>query len=186
MAVMIGVDPHKGSHTAVAIDRRRGRAGDDRGAVVESAGRASCSGGRQGSGSGRGRSSRLVVSVICSRSSSSRRGSGCWTCPRRCAARVRVLGIGPFEQEGPERRLLDRGRGVARAGAGGGRAGGSCGGVAVVGEAEQAARRPAHRAACRLHALLVELVPGGIPKEITVNRAARLLASSHAGQPGRS
>jgi transposase len=31
------------------------------------------------------------------------------------------------------------------------------------------------RTACRLHALLVELVPGGISKEITVNRAARLL-----------
>ena len=31
------------------------------------------------------------------------------------------------------------------------------------------------RSACRLHALLVELVPGGISKEITVNRAQRLL-----------
>ncbi len=33
------------------------------------------------------------------------------------------------------------------------------------------------RSACRLHALLVELVPGGISKEITVNRAQRLLDS---------
>jgi transposase len=33
------------------------------------------------------------------------------------------------------------------------------------------------RTACRLHALLVELVPGGISKEITVNRAARRLES---------
>ena len=33
------------------------------------------------------------------------------------------------------------------------------------------------RTACRLHALLVELVPGGITKQITANRAAALLAS---------
>ena len=32
-------------------------------------------------------------------------------------------------------------------------------------------------AACRLHALLAELVPGGIPKEITANRAEQLLAT---------
>ena len=39
---------------------------------------------------------------------------------------------------------------------------------------------------CRLHALLVELVPGGISKEITVNRAAALLAEHHASRSGRS
>ena len=39
MAVMIGVDPHKGSHTAVAIDRRRDRARDGAGARDASPGR---------------------------------------------------------------------------------------------------------------------------------------------------
>jgi transposase len=39
------------------------------------------------------------------------------------------------------------------------------------------------RTACRLHTLLVELVPGGIPKEITVNRAARLLESVTPANP---
>jgi transposase len=39
------------------------------------------------------------------------------------------------------------------------------------------------RAACRLHAVLIELVPGGIPKEITPNRAARLLASVTPANP---
>jgi len=34
------------------------------------------------------------------------------------------------------------------------------------------------RTACRLHALLVELVPGGISQRITANRAAALLASA--------
>jgi transposase len=39
------------------------------------------------------------------------------------------------------------------------------------------------RAACRLHALLVELVPGGITKEITANRAAALLAGVSPADP---
>lgn len=39
------------------------------------------------------------------------------------------------------------------------------------------------RTACRLHALLVELVPGGISKEITVNRAVGLLESVRPGDP---
>ena len=39
------------------------------------------------------------------------------------------------------------------------------------------------RAACRLHALLIELVPGGIPKEITPNRAARLLETVRPANP---
>jgi transposase len=39
------------------------------------------------------------------------------------------------------------------------------------------------RAACRLHALLIELVPGGISKEITPNRAARLLATVTPANP---
>jgi transposase len=39
------------------------------------------------------------------------------------------------------------------------------------------------RAACRLHALLIELVPGGIPREITPNRAARLLQSVRPTNP---
>ena len=34
MAVMIGVDPHKGSHTAVVIDGDEVEIGDDPGAVV--------------------------------------------------------------------------------------------------------------------------------------------------------
>jgi len=35
--------------------------------------------------------------------------------------------------------------------------------------------RARNRSACRLHALLIELVPGGISKEITVNAAQQLL-----------
>jgi len=37
--VMIGIDPHKGSHTAVALDAREKAAGTASGARVEEAGR---------------------------------------------------------------------------------------------------------------------------------------------------
>ena len=39
------------------------------------------------------------------------------------------------------------------------------------------------RTACRLHALLVELVAGGISKQITANRAAALLESVTPSDP---
>lgn len=71
MAVIIGVDPHKRSHTAVAIDRDEVEL-----AAIEvrrAAKSRSFSGGRPSSMIGRGRSRVLAVSAICSRSNSSRR-----------------------------------------------------------------------------------------------------------------
>ena len=43
--------------------------------------------------------------------------------------------------------------------------------------------RARNRTACRLHALLAELVPGGIPKEINARSAERLLASVDPATP---
>jgi transposase len=43
--------------------------------------------------------------------------------------------------------------------------------------------RSRNRSACRLHALLLELVPGGISKEITVNAAQELLDRIEPGDP---
>ena len=112
MAVMIGVDPHKGSHTAVAIDgderelaavqvrssRRQVEellgwaAGfEERVWAVESAG-----------GVGYLLAQQLVAA-----------GERVLDVPATLAARVRVLGVGPIEQERRERRLLDRGRSPA-------------------------------------------------------------------------
>ena len=39
------------------------------------------------------------------------------------------------------------------------------------------------QAACRLHAVLCEITPGGVPKVITANRAASILAAHHATDP---
>ena len=43
--------------------------------------------------------------------------------------------------------------------------------------------RARNKTACRLHALLAELVPGGIPKEINASSAERLLASVKPASP---
>ena len=41
--------------------------------------------------------------------------------------------------------------------------------------------RARNRTACRLHALLCDLVPGGITKEMSVQKAQRLLATARPG-----
>src|SRR5436190_6626080 len=174
MAVTIGVDPHKGSHTAVAMDldetelasvtvRATRRQVDellawaarfeDRIWAIESAG-----------GLGYLLARQLVAA-----------GEQVLDVPATLAARVRVLASGRSNKN-------DANDGYSIA-------------VAALRAPNPAPVTPADhadvlrllakrnkqlggartRSACRLHALLVELVPGGISKEITVNRAQRLL-----------
>jgi transposase len=176
MAVMIGVDPHKASHTAVAIDRdeaelarvtvratRRqvdellGWAGrfEDRVWAVESADGLGYLIARQLVAAGE-----LVLDV-----------------PATLAARVRLLGSGRSNKNDP-----NDARSVAIAALRAPR-------LARVGRDDHAGvlrlyakrnhdlGRARNRTACRLHALLAELVPGGIPKEINARSAQRLLDS---------
>jgi len=176
MVVMIGVDPHKGSHTAVAIDdnevelaRVRVRASSrqvsellrwaarfkDRTWAVESAG---------------GLGYLLAQQLLAA-------GERVWDVPATLAARVRVLASGRSNKNDP-----NDGYSIAVAAL-------RAPALSPVERADHASvlRLLARRnlqlgsartaTACRLHALLAELVPGGIPKEITANRAERLLAS---------
>jgi len=181
MAVMIGVDPHKGSHTAVAIGgdvvlatirvRSSGRqvaellgwsAGfAERTWAVESAG-----------GVGYLLAQQLVAA-----------GERVLDVPATLAARVRVLGTGRSNKTDP-----NDGYSIAVAAL-------HAPALPAVAPADHAAvlrllaKRNKQlggqrtRTACRLHALLVELVPGGIAKEITVNRAVRLLESLTPANP---
>jgi hypothetical protein len=118
MKVMIGVDPHKGSHTATMLDRheRELRRIKVRAVATRSL---SCWSGLTASGRGRGRSSRPVGWATCWPSSSSPPARRWSTCPRRWR----------------------------------------------------------HVCGCcfRLHALVGELVPGGIDREVAVNQARSLL-----------
>lgn len=182
MTVMIGVDPHKGSHTAVVIDRDEvelaairvrscGRqvaellawAGEfgERVWAVESAG-----------GVGYLLAQQLVAA-----------GERVLDVPATLPARARLLASGRSNKNDPNDAYS-----VAVAAL-------RAPGLPVVAPADHAgvlrllAKRNKQlgsqrtRTACRLHALLVELVPGGIPKEITVNRAVRLLEAITPANP---
>jgi transposase len=174
MEVMIGVDPHKGSHTATMLDRAereltriRVRAG--RGQVDELLAWANghaprtwaveCAGGM-----GYLLSQQLVAA-----------GETVLDVPATLASRVRVLGTGQSTKSDP-----NDARSVA---------------VAALRAASLARVRPADhvtvcrslakrhtdvarwrtKLCCRLHALVGELVPGGISKEVVVNQARSLL-----------
>lgn len=174
MTVMIGVDPHKGSHTAVAVD------GDD----VELAKITVRTSARQvgelsrwaerfgertwaiesADGLGYLLGQQLVAA-----------GERVLDVPATLPARVRVLGSGRSNKNDSNDAYSVA---VAALHAPGLRPVEVADHVAVLRllakrNKQLGAQRT--RSACRLHALLVELVPGGIPKEITVNRAAQLL-----------
>jgi transposase len=175
MKVMIGVDPHKGSHTAVAIDdaetelaqlkvqatRRQvqelvnwAAPFETRTWAIESAG-----------GLGYLLSQQLVGA-----------GEEVLDVPATLAARVRVLSSGRSNKNDPNdafsvavaARRAPRLASVARAD--------HVGVLRVLAKRNIDLGRARNRTACRLHALLAELVPGGIATEINASGAARMLA----------
>ncbi len=179
MSVMIGIDPHKGSHTAVVIDpdevvidqiRVRASANqvgelqewavgyDDRCWAVESA-----------RGLGYLLSQQLVAA-----------GERVLDVPPMMASRVRVLGSGKSQKNDP-----NDARSVAIAAL---RHPGLTTVVvddhtAVLGLLAKRHRdvaRLKNKAACRLHALLMELTAGGLGSEMTVNKAVSVLSSVEA------
>jgi transposase len=175
MTVMIGVDPHKRSHTAVAIDRDDAelaaievRASQAQVALLLAwAARFEA---RTWAVEGAGGVGYLLAQQLVAA------GERVLDVPATLAARVRVLGSGRSNKND-----ANDGYSIAVAALHAPR-------LASVAPADHAsvlrllAKRNRElgsartRTVCRLHALLVELVPGGIAKEITVNRAAALLA----------
>jgi transposase len=176
---MIGIDPHKGSHTAVVInpdevviDKIRVRATanqlgelqkwasgyDDRCWAVESA-----------RGLGYLVSQQLVAA-----------GERVVDVPAMMASRVRVLGSGKSQKTDP-----NDARSVAIAAL-------HHQGLAMVvaddhtrvlgllAKRHRDIARLKNKAACRLHALLMELVAGGLGSEMTVNKANSLLSGVEA------
>jgi transposase len=171
---MIGVDPHKGSHTAVAIDQDEARLAkmkvratrrqvdqllewaarfDERAWAIESAG---------------GLGYLLAQQLL-------NAGERVLDVPATLAARVRVLGTGRSNKNdpndaysvavaalrAPRLALVARAdhRGVLR----------------LLAKRNNDLGRARNKTACRLHALLAELVPGGIPNEINASSAKRTL-----------
>lgn len=182
MGVVIGIDPHKASHTAVAIDeheqqlsRLQIRSGprqveqllawavgfEDRVWAVESAG-----------GLGYLLSQQLVGA-----------GERVLDVPATLASRVRVLATSKSQKtdphdalsiaiaalRAPDVRLVERADHAVV--------------LRLLAKRHRDLGRARNRSACRLHALLIELVPGGISKEITVNAAQELLDGCEPADP---
>lgn len=176
MSVMIGIDPHKGSHTAVVvnpdevvIDETRVRATgnqvrelqewasgyQDRCWAVESA-----------RGMGYLVSQQLVGA-----------GERVIDVPAMMASRVRLLGSGKSQKNDPNDArsvaiaalrhatlAMVRGDDHTRV-------------LGLLAKRHRDVARLKNKAACRLHALLMELTPGGLATEMTVNKANALLAT---------
>jgi len=174
MAVMIGIDPHKGSHTAVAVGaaeeplgRLRVRACPDQAGKLVAWAQAwpertwAVEGAR---GLGRLLARQLVAA-----------GERVLDVQPKLAARVRLLEAGDTNKTDP-----NDARSVAVAALRSkGRQEVTADGHAVVlkvrAKRHRDLSRTRNRVVCRLHAMLCELIPGGVPDEITAGQAARIL-----------
>ena len=180
--VIIGVDPHKGIAHRGGDRPRRARARRVAGARITPPGRGAAGVGGAVRAADVGDrvapAARLPALPAARRSRRAR---------RRRAGHVggagAAAGHGTVEQERPERRPLGGDRRVARPAAGGGRRGsrGRCCGCWP--SATSDLGRARNRTACRLHALLAELVAGGIAKKSTLSSAERILAALEPSTP---
>src|SRR5499433_3613676 len=172
--VMIGVDPHKASHTAVAINAAEEPLGQlrVRASAVQAErllGWAQAWPERAWAVEGAGGLGHLLAQQLLSA------GERVLDVAPRLAARVRLLATGDINKNDP-----DDARSVAVA--------------ALRSPGVREARRDDHAAvlkiwskryqdlgrvrtqvACRLHQVLCELIPGGVPKQITAGQAGRVL-----------
>jgi transposase len=173
---MIGIDPHKASHTAVAINGAEEPLGGLR--VRACAGQAEqllawarawpertwAVEGAEGLG-------HLLAQQLLSA------GERVLDVQPKLAARVRLLATGNINKNDPnDARSVAvaalRSRGVREA-----RRDDHAAVLKVWSKRYRDLGRTRTQVACRLHAVLCELVPGGVPGEITAGQAARILAS---------
>ncbi len=176
VAVMIGIDPHKASHTAVVISAAEERLGQLRvGASAAQADRllawAQAWPERTWAVEGAGGVGHLLAQQLLAA------GERVLDVPPKLAARVRLLATGDINKNDP-----NDARSVAVA--------------ALRSNDIREAQRDDHaavlkvwskryrdlgrirtQAACRLHQVLCELIPGGVSKEITASQATHILAS---------
>src|ERR1700730_392773 len=171
-AVMIGIDPHKGSHTAVAISAAEEPLGDLRvraGAAQAGLLVAWGAGGteRTWAVEGAGWLGCLLAQQLVAA------GERVLDVPPKLAARVRLLQAGDTSKNDPNdafsvavaalrstapRPVLAEDYAVV---------------LKVWAKRHRDLARARNQAACRLHAVLCDLVPGGIRKEISAGQAAR-------------
>jgi len=174
MAVVIGIDPHKGSHTAVAVGaaeeplgKLRVRACPDQAGKLVAWAQAWPERTRAVEGA-RGLGRLLAQQLVAA-------GERVLDVQPKLAARVRLLEAGDTNKTDP-----NDARSVAVAALRSkSRQEVTADGHAVVlkvwAKRHRDLSRTRNQVVCRLHAVLCELIPGGVPDEITAGQAARIL-----------
>ena len=176
MTVMIGIDPHKASHTAVAID-------DDERVLGEFQVRASTGqterlcewaapfGEREWAvESARGLGYLLAQQLVGN-------GERVLDVPPMMAARVRVLGSGRSQKNDPNDARSVAIAALRHPGLNAVAADDHVAVLHLLAKRHRDLARMKNVACCRLHAVLVDLVPGGVPGRVTPRKASELLAS---------
>ena len=176
VAVMIGIDPHKASHTAVAIDPAEVPLGQLRvracAAQAERLlGWAQAWPQRTWAVEGAGGVGHLLAQQLLAA------GERVLDVPPKLAARVRLLATGNINKNDP-----NDARSVAVAALRSAGVREACGDdhaavLKVWSKRYRDLGRARTQMACRLHQVLCELIPGGVAGEITAGQAERILAS---------
>jgi transposase len=171
---MIGVDPHKASHTAVAISAAEEPLGQLRvRACVAQAERllawAAAWPQRTWAVEGAGGTGHLLAQELLSA------GERVLDVQPKLGARVRLLAAGDVNKNDPNDARSVAVAALRSAGVRQVRPDDHAAVLKVWSKRYRDLGRTRTQAACRLHAVLGELVPGGVPKAITTARAARVL-----------
>jgi len=176
MAVMIGVDPHKASHTAVAISAAEEPLGELRvracavqaGRLLEWAAawpeRAWAVEGADGVG-------HLLAQQLLAA------GERVLDVPPKLSARVRLLATGNTNKNDPNDARSVAVAALRSAGCREAKRDDHAAVLKLWSKRYRDLGRTRTQVACRLHAVLCELIPGGVCKEITAAQAAQILAS---------
>jgi transposase len=176
MVVMIGVDPHKASHTAVAVSAAEEPVGQLRirasAAQVERLlGWAQAWPERTWAVEGAGGIGHLLAQQLLSA------GERVLDVPPRLAARVRLLATGNINKNDPNDARSVAVAALRSPGMREVRRDDHAAVLKVWSKRHEDLGRARTQVACRLHQVLCELVPGGFSKEITAGQASQILAS---------
>jgi transposase len=174
--VMIGVDPHKASHTAVAISAAEEPVGQlrVRASAVQAdrlLGWAQAWPERAWAVEGAGGIGHLLAQQLLSA------GERVLDVPPKLAARVRLLATGDVNKNDPNDARSVAVAALRSAGVREVRQDDHAAVLKVWSKRHQDLGQARTQVACRLHQVLCELIPGGVPGEITSGQAGQILAS---------
>jgi len=179
-AVMIGVDPHKASHTAVVISAAEEVLGELRvHACVAQAERllawATAWPQRTWAVEGAGGLGHLLAQQLVAA------GERVLDVPPKLGARVRLLAAGDMNKNDPNDARSVAVAALRSADVREVRADDHAAVLKIWSKRYRDLSRTRTQVICRLHAVLCDLVPGGVPKVITAARAARILRALRGG-----